>query len=190
MGYVSPQHNLLCLGHIPCGEQPALTSPLRSNESDHSIGISGCCSSLSNSIVVGPTEIVIDWGWVEKFLLFVSTNKDIRPVGATMALDYEDLLERSCSTPDKKRIGSHTPASLEFHALSLTIPLHNVITDDRSEQQYLIAAANHFHVKTVNLYDSFSKEQKFGKESNVYSLSNQDLVRVSVSRVLRQCFFH
>jgi hypothetical protein len=145
-----------------------------SNASDHSIGVSGQCSSLSNSLVVGPAEIIVDWGWLKKIMRFASINKDVRPVGAAAALEYEDLLVRRTAT------------SLEFNALSLTIPLHNVITDDRSEKQFGTATSDHFHVKTVNLHDSVRKDpgriivptQESGKESNVHLLSNQDLLFV------------
>ena len=160
----SPPQQILCLGNIS-GE---------SNASDHSIGVSGQCSSLSNSLVVGPAEIIVDWGWLEKIMRFASINKDVRPVGAAAALEYEDLFVRRTAT------------SLEFDALSLTIPLHNVITDDRSEKQFRIATSDHFHVKTVNLHDSVRKDpgriivptQESGKESNVHLLSNQDLLFV------------
>ena len=170
---IPQQQILFCLGNIS-GE---------SNASDHSIGVSGQCSSLGNSIVVGPAEIIVDWDWLEKVMRFASINKDVRPVGATATLEYEDLLVRRTAT------------SLEFDSLSLTIPLHNAITDDRSEKQYLIATADHFHVKTVNPRDSVCEDsggiivpiQESGKESNVHLLSNQDLVSVSVSKVLHQC---
>jgi hypothetical protein len=188
MGYSPPQQIFFCLGNISC----------ESDASDISIGVSGQCSSFRNFIVVGPAEITVDWGWLEKIMRFASINKDVRPVGATAALEYEDLLVRSFSTPDTKCVGSRTATSLEFGALSLTIPLHNAITDDRSEKQYLLATADHFHVKTVNLHDSARMDpgriivptQESGKESNVYLLSNQDLVSVYVSKVLQQCLFY
>jgi len=170
---IPPQQILFCLGNIS----------RESNASDPSIGVLGQCSSLSNSIVVGPAEASVDWDWLEKIMRFASINKDVRPVGATAALEYEDLLVRRTAT------------SLEFDVLSLTIPLHHAITDYRSDKQYLIATSDHFHVKTVNPRDSVCKDsggifvptQESGKESNVHLLSNHDLVSVSVSKVMQQC---
>jgi hypothetical protein len=179
MGCVSPQQIFFRLGHIPCG----------SNSSDHSKGVSGRCSSVSSSIVVGPTEIIVDWAWIEKILRFGVKVKDIKPIRVISELENEDLLIRSFSTSNRKRIGRHS-FQARFDALSLTIPLHNAITDGASEQQYLIAAANHFHVKTINPLDSYFNDPgsiivptpESGKTFNLLVPSNEDLVSVSVSK--------
>jgi hypothetical protein len=167
-----PQHIFFRLGHVPCG----------SNSSEHSKGVSGRCSSLSSSIVVGPTEIIVDWAWVEEILKFWVKVKDIRPVRVTVKLENEDLLIRSVPTLDRKRIGRHTYEA-RFAALSLTIPLHNAIADDASEQQYVIAAANRFHVKTINPDPGciIVPTKESGKKSNLILSSDEDLVSISES---------
>ena len=181
MGYAPAQQNIMYVGHIP-GEKSQL--PLRST-SDHSKGVSCRFSILSKSIIVGPTEIIVDWGWIERIVRFASINKDIRPVGATTALESENLLVRSIPIPNAKRVRGLTADSLEFNGLSLTIPLQSVAADDKRDQQYVIATANHLHIETVN------KDPGRVVVPAPQGDDEQDLVSVSISNeVLQLRFFH
>lgn len=188
MACVVSQQNLLHIGRIPGSDgESAINLGTSKSESDgessisldtsnYSKGVSGRLSSSTNLIIVGPADIIVDSGWIERMVKFASTNTDIMPVRATPALDYEDILVKSFLNPSTKRVGGRAAISLKCDAISLTVPLQNVVAD-KIDQKYIIATANRLHVDTITAVVPTS--ESFG-ETIIHKLSNQDMVSISI----------
>ena len=189
MACVQAQQNLLHIGRIPESDgESAINLGTSKSESDgessisldtsnYSKFVSGRLSSSTNSIIVGPAEFIIDWGWIERIVKFASTNTDIMPVRTTPALEYEDLLVKSFLNPSTKRVGGHATLSLKCDAISLTVPLQNVVTDNWIDQKYIIVTAICFHVETVT---AVAPTSEVYEESIIHTPHNQDMVRISI----------
>jgi hypothetical protein len=189
MACVESQQNLLHIGRIPESDgESAINLGTSKSESDgessisidtsnYSKGVSGRLSSSRNTIIVGPADIIVDWGWIERMVKFASTNTDTMPVRATPALDYEDILVKSFLNPSTKLVGGHAAISLKCDAMSLTVPLQNAVATGRIDQKYIIATANRLHVDTVTAVVPAS--ESYG-ETIIHTLPNQDMVSFSV----------
>jgi hypothetical protein len=99
------------------------------------------------------------------------------PVRTTPALDYEDLLVKSFLNHSTKRVGCHATLSLKCDAISLTLPLQNVVADNRIDQKFIIVTAICFHVETVT---AVAPTSEVYEESIIHTPYNQDMVRISI----------